>query len=212
MTTPTQFFEALDQLPLVAIVRGIQPEEAVEVGRIFHKTGFRIMEVPLNSPRPFESIANLTQAFGDDLIIGAGTVRTIDDVKAVAKAGGKLIVMPHFDEPVVRAAVEMGLLTTPGVCTPSEAFGALNAGATGLKAFPGELVTPPVLKAMRAVLPKETRILSVGGINPDNLGEYWAAGANGFGLGSALYKPGMTLETIEENARRFVANMKAITG
>jgi len=193
----------LTPLPLVAILRGLAPDEAVATGRAIVDTGFRMLEVPLNSPRPIDSIARLAAALGDDVLVGAGTVMTPADVDAVATAGGQLVVMPHADTTVIRAAKAAGLLCVPGVATPTEAFAALAAGADGLKLFPAEQFSPAVLKAWRAVLPREVPVLPVGGIAPGNMAPWVAAGAAGFGIGSALYAPGRTLDDTAQRARAF---------
>jgi 2-dehydro-3-deoxyphosphogalactonate aldolase len=193
----------LTPLPLVAILRGLAPDEAVATGRAIVDTGFRMLEVPLNSPRPIDSIARLAAALGDDVLVGAGTVMTPADVDAVATAGGRLAVMPHADTTVIRAAKAAGLLCVPGVATPTEAFAALAAGADGLKLFPAEQFSPAVLKAWRAVLPREVPVLPVGGIAPGNMAPWVAAGAAGFGIGSALYAPGRTLDDTAQRARAF---------
>lgn len=196
--------EHLAELPLVAILRGITPDEALPVGLALAEAGFRIIEVPLNSPQPLRSIETLARELGDHCLIGAGTVMSTVQVQDVALAGGRLIVMPHGDAQVIRAANERGLWCAPGIATPSEGFAALAAGADALKLFPAELLTPPVVKALRAVFPPEVLFLPVGGITAQNLAAYRAAGASGFGLGSALYKPGMRLEQVQANARDFV--------
>ena len=201
----------LDRLPLIAILRGVTPEAVVAIGRALVDAGFAIVEVPLNSPRPLESVARLADALGDDALVGAGTVTTPEYARAVADAGGRLVVMPHADVAVIRAAKNAGLACTPGIATPTEGFAALAAGADALKVFPAELVTPPVLKAMRAVFPRQTRFLPVGGITPDTMAPYVAAGASGFGLGSALYKPNDSAETVAANARAFVDAWRKIT-
>ena len=196
--------EHLAELPLIAILRGIAPDEAVPVGLALAEAGFRIIEVPLNSPQPLRSIELLARALGSRCLVGAGTVMSAAQVAAVEQAGGRLIVMPHGDPAVIRAAKSQGLLCAPGVATPTEGFAALAAGADALKLFPAELLSPPVLKALRAVFPGDTLFLPVGGITPQNLAAYAAAGASGFGLGSALYKPGLAVEQVRANARAFV--------
>ena len=203
-TLTERFASANAALPLVAILRGVLPEEAAGIGAALYAEGFRLIEVPLNSPEPFVSIAAIRRAVPADALVGAGTVLSIDYVRQVKDCGGELIVMPHADVAVIRAAKDAGLICTPGVVTPTEAFAALAAGADALKLFPAELVTPTVLKALRVVLPKRTRLLPVGGIAPDNMQPYVDAGATGFGLGSALYKPGMSAEDVARTARRFV--------
>jgi len=195
----------LDRLPLVAILRGVAPEEVVAIGHALVDAGFTVIEVPLNSPRPLESIALLNEAFGESVLVGAGTVMSAEQVRHVADAGGRLIVMPHGDASVVRAAKAMGLACVPGVATPSEGFAALANGADALKLFPAELLSPAVLRAMRSVFPEETRFLPVGGITPGRMAEYVAAGASGFGLGSALYKRGDDATIVAANAREFVS-------
>jgi len=202
----------LDRLPLIAILRGIAPEEALPIGRALVDAGFVIIEVPLNSPRPFESIALLRQALGDDVLVGAGTVTTVEAVGAVAAAGGQIVVMPHSDPAVVRAAKAAGLICTPGVSTPTEGFAALANGADALKLFPAEMLTPPVLKAMRSVFPRETLFLPVGGIVPESMAAYVTAGAAGFGLGSALYRPGATAADVAPKARAFVRAWDTLRG
>ena len=196
--------EHLSELPLIAILRGITPDEAVPVGLALAEAGFRIIEVPLNSPQPLRSIEALARELGSRCLIGAGTVMSAAQVDAVAQAGGQLIVMPHGDAQVIRAAKARGLGCAPGIATPTEGFAALAAGADALKLFPAELLTPAVLRALRAVFPSEVLFVPVGGITPHNLAAYAAAGANGFGLGSALYKPGVTAPQVAVNARAFI--------
>ena len=194
----------LDRLPLAAILRGVTPAEVVPIGEALVDAGFVIIEVPLNSPRPLESIRRLQQAFGDTVLVGAGTVMTAEQVRDVRDAGGRLIVMPHCDALVIRAASAAGMVCMPGVATPTETFAALASGADALKLFPAELVTPAVLKAIRSVTPPDTKFLPVGGITPDTMAPYVAAGAAGFGLGSALYKRGDGVQRVGTNARAFV--------
>jgi 2-dehydro-3-deoxyphosphogalactonate aldolase len=200
----TVFDEAFEKLPLVAILRGLRPEEAEGIGAALYGAGFRLIEVPLNSPDPFESIARLARSLPADAVLGAGTVLETGAVARVRDAGGRLIVMPHGDVEIIRAAKAAGMWCVPGVATPTEAFAALKAGADALKLFPAELITPAIVRAMRAVLSKETKLLPVGGINPDNMSDFRAAGVAGFGLGSALYKPGMDAATVAANAKAFV--------
>jgi 2-dehydro-3-deoxyphosphogalactonate aldolase len=203
--TPVQRLHgALQSLPLVAILRGLTPAEAPAIGAALVDSGFRLIEVPLNSPQPLDSIALLARQCPQALV-GAGTVLTPQQVRDVHAAGGELIVSPHFDAAVVREAVALGLACLPGVATPTEAFAALAAGAHGLKLFPAELITPAVLKALCAVLPRGVPLLPVGGISPANMAIYRAAGATGFGIGSALYAPGKAAETVRATARQFVA-------
>lgn len=208
MSALNAFDRTFQQLPLVAILRGLSPSEAVPVGAALFEAGFRLIEVPLNSPRAFESIARLSNHL-PDAVIGAGTVGTTDEVRQVQDAGGQLIVSPHFDSEVVTATVARGLVSVPGVMSPSEAFTALRHGAHALKLFPAELIPPPGLKALRAVLPPSVRLLPVGGITPHSMGPYRAAGASGFGLGSALYKPGDPAALVGERARAFVKAWQA---
>ncbi len=197
------FTDWLQRWPLVAILRGIKPGEAVEIGTVLVETGFTIIEVPLNSPEPYASIMRLAKRFGDKVLIGAGTVTDWEQVPKVADAGGRIIVMPHADERVVEAAKRRNLYVAPGFATPTEAFRMIDAGADAIKLFPAEANPPNVLKAMRAVLPAEIPILPVGGITPKNMQDYWLAGAAGFGLGSALYKPGMTADQVAQTAADF---------
>ena len=193
---------ALARLPLVAILRGITPAEVDGVGDALWSAGWRLLEVPLNSPDPLDSIAALAKRH-PHAIVGAGTVRTPAEVRQVHDAGGRLVVSPHFDARVVQAAVELGMIALPGVLTPSEAFAALEAGATALKLFPAEMVSPAAVKAMRAVLPPEVMLMPVGGITPSGMAVYRAAGANGFGIGSSLYKPGMDVQAVAASAQAF---------
>jgi 2-dehydro-3-deoxyphosphogalactonate aldolase len=199
--------QALAELPLVAILRGLAPENALAVGQVLVDAGFRIIEVPLNSPRPFESIGLLAKTFGAGVLIGAGTVLRTEDVAGVKGAGGRLIVMPHGDIAIIREAKSQGMICVPGVATPTEGFAALAAGADGLKMFPAEAMPPAVVKAWRAVFPPETLLMPVGGITPERMAEYLAAGASGFGLGSALFAPNMTPMLVGERAQKFVAEL-----
>lgn len=196
--------QALKTIPMVAILRGLQPAEALAIGQAVHSTGWSLLEIPLNSPQPLESIAIMADAFPQALI-GAGTVLTPQDVREVNAAGGQLIVSPNFNPAVVHEAVRLGLVCLPGVMTASEAFAALEAGATGLKLFPAEMITPAVVKALRAVLPADSLMFPVGGITPQNMKPYLAAGASGFGIGSALYKPGSLAGDVMENAIKLIA-------
>ncbi len=200
----------LSPLPLVAILRGITPEEAPHVTDVLYELGFRIIEVPLNSPQPFDSIAAIAKRVGRDALVGAGTVLTCGDVTPVRDAGGNLIVMPHCDVEIIRVAKQLNMICAPGIATPTEGFAALAAGADGLKLFPAEMITPKVVKALRAVFAKDTVMIPVGGITPEAMAEFWNAGATGFGLGSALYKPGMTPEDVRAIAKKFVAAYRAL--
>lgn len=202
---PARFATALQTCPLVAILRGITPDEAADVGRALVAAGFHLIEVPLNSPQPFDSIARLVDAVGDRAMIGAGTVTDVADVARVAAAGGQLMVAPNCDPAVIRAACAAGLATAPGIFTPTEAFAAIAAGAHALKLFPAEALAPGTLKAMRAVLPAAMPVLVVGGITPASMAPWRAAGAAGFGLGSALYQPGLSAAEVGARAQAFVA-------
>lgn len=198
----------LDALPLVAILRGLTPDEAPAIGQALVTEGFRIIEVPLNSPSPLESIRALSAQFGESCLIGAGTVLQAEQVEQIADAGGRLIVMPHADTQVIAAAKRAGMVCLPGVATPTEAFAAVKAGADAIKLFPAELLTPAVLKAWRAVLPRDLPAMPVGGITPETMAPYVAAGANGFGLGSALYAPGRDANDVARRARAFAQAWK----
>jgi len=204
------FGDRLKRWPLVAILRGIKPGEALDIGTMLVETGFTIIEVPLNSPEPYASIVRLAKRLGDKALVGAGTVTDWEQVTKVADAGGRVIVMPHADERVVEAAKRRNLFVVPGFATPTEAFRMIHAGADAIKLFPAEANPPKVLKALRAVLPREMPILPVGGITPQNMNEYWVAGADGFGLGSALYKPGMTAEQVAQSAAAFRLALQAL--
>ena len=208
-TLIARFAAAQSALPLVAILRGVRPQEVVDIGVSLVDVGFRLIEIPLNSPDPFVSIAALRQALPTDAMVGAGTVLEVEHIGLLCDYGAELVVMPHADLTLIRAAKAAGLICVPGIATPTDAFGALAAGADALKIFPAELVTPAVLKAMCAVLPKGRGLLPVGGIKPESIKPYVDAGATGFGLGSALYKPGMTVEQIATMARKFVAAWRA---
>jgi 2-dehydro-3-deoxyphosphogalactonate aldolase len=195
----------LKRCPLVAILRGVKPEEVVAIGAALERRGVAIVEVPLNSPRPMESIALLAREFGERLLIGAGTVMTPAQVAEIAAAGGRLIVTPHADAAIVQTAKRHGLLPVPGFFTPSEAFAMLAAGADALKLFPSEAASPTVLRALRAVLPAGTAVLPVGGIDASNMAAWRAAGAAGFGIGSAIYRPGDSPEAVGAKAQALIA-------
>jgi 2-dehydro-3-deoxyphosphogalactonate aldolase len=199
----------LSRCPLIAILRGIHPYEVAAIAAALDAAGIAVVEVPLNSPDPLASIATLARDFGARLLIGAGTVMTEAQVAAVARAGGKLIVTPHADPTLPRAAKAHGLLAIPGFFTPAEAFAMLAAGADALKLFPAEAASPAVLRALRAVLPTDTAVLPVGGIDARNIPAWRAAGAAGFGIGSAIYKPGDTAETVAAKARALLASLRA---
>lgn len=205
MTPPfDKFSAAMQLLPLVAILRGLNPAEAPEIGDAVVGAGFQLLEVPLNSPQPLQSIALLRERFPGALV-GAGTVLDAQQVREVHAAGGELIVAPNFSPEVLAEAARFGLVSLPGVMTPTEAFGALAAGASGLKLFPAELASPAVVKALLAVLPAGTPLLPVGGITPAGMKDWREAGAAGFGIGSALYKPGKSAAAVREAAADFVA-------
>lgn len=191
----------LERCPLVAILRGVTPDEAVPIGEALVAAGIPVIEVPLNSPDPIESIRRLAARFGDAALVGAGTVLDPADCARIAAAGGRLVVTPHADPEVVRAAKAAGMIAVPGFLTPAEAFALLKAGADGLKLFPAEAASPAVVKALLAVLPKGTPILPVGGIDAGNMAPWRAAGAAGFGIGSAIYKPGDTPGIVTAKAR-----------
>jgi 2-dehydro-3-deoxyphosphogalactonate aldolase len=193
----------LEPLPLVAILRGLRPDEVPTVGDALAEAGFRILEVPLNSPQPLESIRRMAERYGVEWLVGAGTVLDPASVRDIADAGGRIVVMPHADVAVIRAAKQAGLYCVPGVATPTEAFAALAAGADALKLFPAEQASPAVLKAWRAILPPGTAVLPVGGVAPDTMGPWLAAGAAGFGIGSSLYAPGRAADDVGARARAF---------
>ncbi|MBK1842859.1 2-dehydro-3-deoxy-6-phosphogalactonate aldolase [Azospirillum sp. YIM B02556] len=201
---------AFAALPLVAILRGLKPAECEDAARALYDRGFRLIEVPLNSPDPFDSIAAIRRLLPQDALVGAGTVLETAQVARLKEIGADLVVMPHADTAVIRAAKAAGLACVPGVATATEAFAALAAGADALKLFPAEQINPTIVKAIRTVLPAGTRLLPVGGIAPDTMAPFLEAGVAGFGLGSALYKPGMTAAEIAERAEAFVASWRAL--
>ena len=205
MAQPDSAHRDFAELPLIAILRGITPNEAIDIGLALVETGFRIIEVPLNSPEPVESIRRLATALGDRATVGAGTVRSAAEVAEVAAVGGRLIVSPHVSPQVILATKQAGLMSGPGVATPTEAFAAIEAGADFLKLFPAEQFGPAIVKAWRAVLPKGMPLVPVGGITPESMSAYVAAGAAGFGLGSAIYKPGMAPTDVRRAAEAFIA-------
>lgn len=200
--------DCLSRLPLIAILRGMTPEEAPSVLECLVGAGFQILEVRLNSPRPLESLHCFVRHAPPDVMIGAGTVLTQSDVAAVAATGARLMIAPNCAPPVIPAAKASGMIALPGVATPTEAFAALAAGADGLKMFRGELLPPAAVKAWRAVLHKGTLLLPTGGVTPENLAAYRTAGAGGFGIGSALYRPGMAVQELAERAAAFVAAVR----
>ena len=209
MTLIDQFRTLQAQLPLIAILRGLQPSEAVDVGAALQSAGFGLWEVPLNSPNPLQSIAAMRHAY-PDVLVGAGTVLTAQQVRDVHAAGGQLIISPNCNPAVIDESVKLGLISLPGVLTPTEAFTALAHGAHGLKIFPAELASPAVVKALLAVLPQGTGIYPVGGIAPDNMAPWLQAGAAGFGIGSALFKPGKTAAQVAADAVAFASNYRAL--
>lgn len=202
--------DALKQMPIVAILRGITPGEIPWAFDVLSEAGFRLIEVPLNSPDPLDSIRLLQKQAGPDFLIGAGTVLSIEQVGQVQAVGAGLVVAPNCDAAVIRAAKSKGMAVLPGVATPSEAFAALQAGADGLKMFPGEMLSPVAVKAWRAVMPPETLLLPVGGVTPDNMAAYFAASADGFGIGSALYKPGIDAVELKRRATAFVQRVQEV--
>ncbi len=210
MTHIEAFDAAFARCPLVAILRGVRSDEVEDIGDALVDAGFTILEVPLNSPDPYDSVARLAARLKGYAVVGAGTVLNVDAVERVEAAGGTIIISPNADTRVIAAAATRGLVSMPGIATPTEAFAALEAGAAALKLFPAEAASPAVMKAMRAVLPKGVRMLPVGGIVPSKLEEWHQAGAAGYGLGSALYVPGMDAATVGERARAFVAAWAAL--
>lgn len=204
-----RFHQLFDEMPLVAILRGITPATARGIDVELHLAGIILLEVPLNSPEALHTIAGFGAGAGTDAMVGAGTVLDPAMVDEIAFCKGTLVVSPNFNEAVVRRTKAKGLISLPGVATPSEAFAALAAGADGLKLFPAEMIPPAAVKAMRAVLPKATRLIIVGGVTPQSMRDYLAAGANGFGIGGSLYKPGDSAQAVGEKARGFVAALRA---
>ena len=204
MTAPADFTRYLAECPLIAIIRGVRPDEVEAIGEAILSAGIRIVEVPLNSPDPLLSIERLAKRFGDEALIGAGTVLDPDDVKRVARAGGRIIVSPSTDAAVIKQSWDCGLVSAPGFFTPSEAFAAIHAGAHALKLFPAEAASPAVVKAIKAVLPAEVPLIVVGGVKPDTMRPWLEAGASGFGLGSGLYKPGQSPADTAARAKAYV--------
>lgn len=206
----TDLATAFAKTPLIAILRGVAPENALAVADTLIEAGFQIIEVPLNSPEPLVSIQQIAERHGAHAIVGAGTVLTVAQVDAVADAGGRIIVSPNMNPDVGRAAAARGLYWCPGVMTPSEAFAALDLGASVLKFFPAEMVPPKAIAAMRAVLPQDAVVAAVGGISPDTMSAYFDAGVNGFGLGSALFKPDYSLDDIGKRAVAFTDALETL--
>jgi 2-dehydro-3-deoxyphosphogalactonate aldolase len=198
----------LNECPLVAIIRGVRPDEAEAIGDAIFEGGIRNIEVPLNSPNPMNSIEKLAARFGDRALVGAGTVLKAEQVQQVKDVGGRIIVSPDSNAEVISAAAKAGLVSSPGYFTPSEAFSALRAGAHALKLFPAEAASPTVLKAQLAVIPKDVPVLVVGGVQPDNMQPWLEAGAVGFGLGGGLYKPGQSPEETLQKSRAYVAGVQ----
>jgi 2-dehydro-3-deoxyphosphogalactonate aldolase len=203
------FEDAFAALPLIAILRGVRPDEVEAIAEALHKAGIGIVEVPLNSPEPLESIARLSRAFADRMVCGAGTVRTPAEVDAIAEAGGRIIVSPHVPRAVIEQSIQRGLVPIPGFFSPTEAFAAIDAGARHLKLFPASTAGPGHLSAIGAVLPAQVQVIAVGGVGPADMGAWRAAGAHGFGLGSDLYKPGRTAEQVFERAVAAVEAFRA---
>jgi 2-dehydro-3-deoxyphosphogalactonate aldolase len=197
----------LARCPLIPILRGVKPDEVEAIASALEAVGIPIVEVPLNSPQPLDSIARLARSFGDRLLVGAGTVMTPTQVAETAAAGARLIVTPHADAAVTRAAKQNGQLAIPGFFTPAEAFAMLAAGADALKLFPAEAAGPAMLRALRAVFPAGTMVLPVGGIDAASMAGWRAAGAAGFGIGSAIYRPGDSAATVAANARTLLARV-----
>lgn len=201
--------DALKELPLVAILRGVTPEEVIAIADVLVAAGYRVIEVPLNSPNPYESIKRLSEKYGDSVVIGAGTVVSKEQVDLVKEAGGRIIISPHADIDIIQYSKKLSLYSVPGFLNPTEAYAAINAGADSLKLFPADTVGPKGLKAMSVVLPKEMPILPVGGVSPSTMKAFLDAGASGFGLGSGLYKAGMSVEQTKQNALSYVEGYQA---
>jgi 2-dehydro-3-deoxyphosphogalactonate aldolase len=204
--------DALETCGIVAILRGVTPDEVVAVSQTLYDSGIRVVEVPLNSPEPFTSIEKLSKAFADKMVVGAGTVLTVQDVNLLKAHGGQISVSPDCNEATISRAVELGLVPLPGVFTPTEAFAAIRAGASHLKLFPAEVASPATIKAWKAVLPRHVKIYAVGGVTPDNMGDWLAGGASGFGIGSSIFKPGMSMAKISESAHSLVSAWKRVKG
>ena len=209
MSAVEDFRRYFADCPLVAIIRGVKPAEASDIAAALFDAGIRIIEVPLNSPEPLESIRIIASAFGDRALVGAGTVLDPSDVARVKHSGGRLLVSPNTNTAVIEATVAAGLVSSPGYFTPSEAFAAIEAGAHSIKLFPAEAASPTVVKAQKAVLPKEVPLIAVGGVTPQSIPEWRAAGADGFGLGGGLYKPGQDAQATLTKAREYVAAVRS---
>ncbi len=210
MTLIERWQDTLKTLPLVAILRGIKPSEALSIGEQIVAAGFKVLEVPLNSPEPFESIKLMAEAFGRDAIVGAGTVLKVEDVDRLAEVGGQICISPNANPAVIRRAKELGLISFPAFFTATEAFSAIDAGADALKLFPAELAGVKGLKALKAILPKDMPVFPVGGVEPGNMKEYLNVGAAGFGIGSSVYKPGDTAEIAFGKAKAFTDAWKTL--
>ena len=208
MSANDEFRQRFDECPLVAIIRGVTPDEAEGIGQAIYDAGIRIIEVPLNSPKPLDSIGRLQARLGEGALVGAGTVLNTDQLQQVRDVGGRLIVSPNLNANVVRSAVEAGMVSMPGFFTPSEAFEGMDAGAHALKLFPAEAASPGVLKSMRAVIPRDVPILVVGGVTPESMAGWASAGADGFGLGGGLYTPGQSPQDTHDKALAYVRAAK----
>ena len=206
-----KFAEAVSECGLIAILRGIKSDEVIAIGQALFDAGIRIAEIPLNSPDPFTSIAKMSAHFQDKLIVGAGTVLSIQDVNQLKAHNGQISVSPDCNEAVIKRAIEVGLLPLPGVFTPTEAFAAIRAGATHLKLFPAEAASPVTVKAWRAVLPKHVNLYAVGGVTPGNMQNWIDSGVAGFGIGSNIYKQGLTAQGVAKNAKEFVSAWRTLT-
>lgn len=204
--------DALEACGIVAILRGVTPDEVIAVSQTLYDAGIRVVEVPLNSPEPFVSIEKLSKTFADKMVVGAGTVLSVQEVNVLKAHGGEISVSPDCNEEVIARAVALGMEPLPGVFTPTEAFAAIHAGAKHLKLFPAEMASPATIKAWKAVLPKHVKIYAVGGVTPENMGDWLSAGASGFGIGSSLYKPGSNLVTVSESAHSLVSAWKRAKG
>ena len=204
--------DALEACGIVAILRGVTPDEVIAVSQTLYDAGIRVVEVPLNSPEPFVSIEKLSKTFADKMVVGAGTVLSVQEVNVLKAHGGEISVSPDCNEEVISRAVALGMEPLPGVFTPTEAFAAIHAGAKHLKLFPAEMASPATIKAWKAVLPKHVKIYAVGGVTPENMGDWLSAGASGFGIGSSLYKPGSNLVTVSESAHSLVSAWKRAKG
>lgn len=197
--------KALETCGIIAILRGVTPDEVIDVSNALYEAGVRVVEVPLNSPEPFVSIEKAAKAFAGRMIVGAGTVLSVQDVNMLKAAGGEISVSPDCNELVIARAIELGMVPLPGVFTPTEAFSAIRAGARHLKLFPAEAASPAVIKAWKAVLPKTVKLYAVGGVTPDNMGDWLDAGTSGFGIGSSIFKPGMSPVAVKEVAGKLVS-------